>query len=100
MSELTIGERAIIERSETAAERTAATADDLRMAAAALRHVLEVGDEDALRAIGHDAGVEVEDFDQLAGASVTVDGLADKEQSIAGGLIHGAALIREHGLPR
>ena len=99
MSELNIAERAIIERSETAAERATAVANDLRMAAAALRHVLEVGDEDALKAIGHDAGVEVEDFDQLAGASVTVDVAADREQSIAGGLMHSADLIRAHGLP-
>jgi len=98
MSDLSIGERAIIERSETAAEKTAATADGLRLAVAALRYVLEVGNQASLDAIAQDSGVET-DFDQLARAAATTDGLADREQSIAGSLsTRGADLIRERGM--
>lgn len=95
MSESNLGERTFIERREAAAEKSMQAAADLRLAAGALRYVIDEGNPAALAAISADAGLELTDFDPLIGASVTTGDAAQREQDIAGYLQQDADLYRQ-----
>jgi len=94
-----LAERIAIERRQVASAETGQTAEDLRLAAASLRHVIDVGETRSLTDIEQDSGVEGVSFQRLIQASGVIDQLAAREQSIAEGLTQGAELIAEHGLP-
>jgi hypothetical protein len=95
-----IGEEVAIADSEAAAERSQDTAAKLGLAAATVRYVVDSVGEEALAAIGRDAGVTGLTLDHLIDSAATVDAAASREQAISAGLTHDAELIREQGLPR
>ena len=91
-------EEDLSERYSTRAQEHARSADNQRLAAAALRYLVDTGDEQSLAFIAQDAGVEDLSLDHLVEAAASVDTMAEREQSSSDAYNDRNSILLEHGL--
>lgn len=96
--ERSIGEQDAIDRAREAEQTTRKTANDFKVAGAAVRYAIEKADDDALSYIARDAGLEEVTLDDLVAAQAAVERYEDRETGIANGLSRSAAAIETDGL--
>lgn len=98
MRKLSAVEQDLFNRYAASAQDNTELAANLRLAAGALRYVIDTKDEASLAAIGQYAGVDELSLDLLVGSAAAVEATAEHEQGLAAAYNERNSSLLQHGL--